>query len=161
MANIVYILLGSNQGNSQQNLANACNLIKERIGLIQTKSSIYRTAAWGNTEQKPFLNQVLLVQTELKPLDCLNTLLQIETEMGRIRKEKWEPRVIDLDILFYNSETIEADNLIIPHPFIAQRRFTLIPLAEISPNLFHPKLKQSILELLETCEDSLNVEKLA
>ncbi|MCF8255473.1 MAG: 2-amino-4-hydroxy-6-hydroxymethyldihydropteridine diphosphokinase [Bacteroidia bacterium] len=160
MTNNVYILLGSNQGDSKENLANACLFIKERIGLIQTKSSIYRTAAWGNTEQNPFLNQVLLVQTELKPMDCLNNLLQIETEMGRIRKEKWEPRVIDLDILFYNSEILNFENLIVPHPFIAQRRFTLIPLVEISPNYVHPKLNKTLLELLEICEDSLNVEKL-
>ncbi len=160
MPNLAYILLGSNQGNTKQNLLLANNLIEKNIGVITIISSIYETAAWGNTQQSAFLNQVILVRTKLLPKEVLHHLLAIETQMGRIRTTKWEPRILDLDILFYDNEIIEQVDLIIPHPFIQQRRFTLVPLVEIASNLMHPVLHKTIEELLATCEDNLNVEKI-
>jgi 2-amino-4-hydroxy-6-hydroxymethyldihydropteridine diphosphokinase len=160
MPNLVYILLGSNQGNTKQNLLLANYLIEKNIGVISIFSYLYETAAWGNTQQSAFLNQVILVRTKLLPKEVLHQLLAIETQMGRIRTTKWEPRIIDLDILFYDNEIIEQVDLIIPHPFIQQRRFTLVPLVEIASNLMHPVLHKTMEELLAICEDNLNVEKI-
>jgi 2-amino-4-hydroxy-6-hydroxymethyldihydropteridine diphosphokinase len=160
MPNLVYILLGSNQGNTKQNLLLANNLIEKNIGVITIISSLYETAAWGNTQQSAFLNQVILVRTKLLPKELLHQLLAIETQMGRIRTTKWEPRIIDLDILFYDNEVIEEVDLVIPHPFIQQRRFTLVPLLEIASNFMHPVLHKTMEELLAMCEDNLNVEKI-
>ena len=160
MPNLVYILLGSNQGNTKQNLLLANSLIEKNIGVITIFSSLYETAAWGNTQQSAFLNQVILVRTKLLPKEVLHQLLAIETQMGRIRTTKWEPRIIDLYILFYDNEIIEQVDLIIPHPFIQQRRFTLVPLVEIASNLMHPVLHKTMEELLAICEDNLNVEKI-
>lgn len=160
MPNLVYILLGSNQGNTKQNLLLANNLIEKNIGVISIISSLYETAAWGNTQQSAFLNQVILVRTKLLPKEVLQQLLAIETQMGRVRVTKWEPRIIDLDILFYDNEIVEQVDLIIPHPFIQQRRFTLVPLVEIASDLMHPVLHKTMEELLAICEDNLNVEKI-
>jgi 2-amino-4-hydroxy-6-hydroxymethyldihydropteridine diphosphokinase len=160
MPSFVYILLGSNQGNAVENLKNAASLIEEKLGNIVQFSSYYQTEAWGNTQQDPFVNQVILVQTKNSPLACLAINLAIEQSMGRVRKEKWEPRVIDIDILYYNNELIELPELTIPHPHMANRRFTLIPLAEIAPNLIHPKLGLNSVELLKICPDTLEVEKM-
>ncbi len=154
------ILLGSNLGNCLQNLKLAVELIQLRIGKINKASSIYKTAAWGNTEQGDFYNQVLLVETLLNPHELLTGLLSIEKNMGRERKYKWEPRIIDLDILYFGDQVVNDENLIIPHPWLHKRRFTLAPLVEISPDFVHPILVQSNQQLLEICEDLLSVEKL-
>jgi 2-amino-4-hydroxy-6-hydroxymethyldihydropteridine diphosphokinase len=160
MPSFVYILLGSNQGNAIENLKTAASLLEEKYGNIIQYSSFYRTEAWGNTKQAAFLNQVLLLQTKFTPMECLAINLAIESSMGRIRKVKWEPRVIDIDILYFNNEIIETPQLTIPHPQIANRRFTLIPLAEIAPNLVHPQLGLNSVELLKSCPDKLEVEKM-
>lgn len=155
-----YILLGSNLGNCLNNLKQALDLIQTHIGKIIKASSIYKTAAWGNTEQGDFYNQVLLLETTCTPQELLTKLLAIEKSMGRERKHKWEPRIIDLDILYYGNQIIKEDNLSIPHPWLHKRRFTLAPLAEISPDFLHPVLVQPNKHLLEICEDNLSVEKL-
>ncbi|OYU96002.1 MAG: 2-amino-4-hydroxy-6-hydroxymethyldihydropteridine diphosphokinase [Bacteroidetes bacterium B1(2017)] len=160
MPHLVYIVLGSNMGNSKENLANACHKIGQHIGQITRFSSLYQTAAWGNTEQNEFINQVILVQTELSAQETLTALLGIEKEMGRTRNKKWEPRIIDLDILFYDTLQVNEPNLIIPHPHLQDRRFTLIPLVEIAPSFVHPALIKTMAELLATCTDLLEVEKL-
>ena len=160
MASLVYILTGSNMGNSLENLELASSRIHESCGKIIQKSSVYKTAAWGNTSQNAFLNQVICIETALGPQELLTNLLFIETQMGRVRNEKWEPRVIDIDILFYDTLQLNEPNLILPHLFIQQRRFTLIPLVEIAPQLVHPVLQQSMIILLNQCEDELMVEKL-
>lgn len=161
MASMVYILLGSNQGNSIEQLKLAIQHIKGEVGNIEKSSSVYQTAAWGNTDQAPFSNQVILVRTEKNAEEVLRILLGIEKKMGRKRVVKWEPRMIDLDILFYNDLIMEEPNLTIPHPHLHERRFTLIPLVEIDENWVHPKLNKTMRELLESCEDKLSVEKIS
>jgi 2-amino-4-hydroxy-6-hydroxymethyldihydropteridine diphosphokinase len=133
--------------------------IQDKIGLIIKTSSIYETAAWGNTDQPSFLNCILLLSTHLNPDELLKSLLSIEAEMGRTREEKWAPRTIDLDILYYKDEIINSENLIIPHPQIQNRRFTLVPLCEILPDFIHPVLGVSNLDLLTVCKDNSEVVK--
>jgi len=157
---LAYLLLGSNMGQSKALLANAADQIQQLIGPIQVKSSIYKSDAWGKEDQDPFLNQVLLVETPLSASNLLQSLLQIEQQMGRIRSVKWGARIIDIDILFYDNEQIQDDNLIIPHPALAERRFTLIPLNEIAPYYLHPVFNKSIASLLLNCTDPLTVNLL-
>ena len=157
---LAYLLLGSNMGQSKALLANAADRIQQLIGPIQVQSSIYKSDAWGIEDQDPFLNQVLLVETPLSAYNLLQSLLKIEQQMGRIRSVKWGARIIDIDILFYDNEQIQDDNLIIPHPALAERRFTLIPLNEIAPDFLHPVLNKTIASLLLTCTDPLTVNLL-
>ncbi len=156
----VYLLTGSNEGLSIELLAQASSLIHQQVGEVQLKSSIYKTAPWGNTNQQDFLNQVLLVETTLNPTEVLHTILGIEANMGRVRHHKWAPRTIDIDVLFYDQLVLQETDLSIPHPLLHERRFTLIPLAEIAPELIHPTLKLSIKMLLANCKDNSTVEKL-
>jgi 2-amino-4-hydroxy-6-hydroxymethyldihydropteridine diphosphokinase len=157
--NTAYLLTGGNLGDRVYNLETARELIEEECGEIVKQSSIYETAAWGPVSQPDFLNQVLEIQTPLSPRRLLQTLMGIETEMGRHREERFAARTIDLDILFYNDLTIDEDGLIIPHPRLYTRRFVLVPLAEIAPSLIHPILQQSIVSLLANCTDPLDVKK--
>lgn len=129
------------------------------IGRISRSSAVYETAAWGNRQQPDFLNQVLVVETKLKAPALMQTILLIEEKMGRTRHKKNDPRVIDIDILFYNRESIDIPELTVPHPQIQNRRFVLIPLNELSPNLKHPVLQQTIHQLLTICPDKLDVRK--
>lgn len=155
---IAYLILGGNKGKKYQNLLSANNLIEKRIGKIIKQSEIYTTKAWGNTNQPDFLNQVIAVQTNLSPVEILTIILSIEIELGRIRtSQKWQERTMDIDILFYNDEVIKSPNLIIPHPFIQDRKFVLIPLAEIAKDLIHPIFKKNIETLLNECKDDLEV----
>jgi len=154
----IYLLLGSNQGNRRENLAIAQRAIGNTIGDIKKKSHIYKTAAWGKTDQPEFFNQVIEIETHLVPIDLLNQILQIENSMGRIRNEKWGPRIIDIDILFYNNDHVNMAELKVPHPGISQRKFTLVPLNEIATDLLHPVLKKNIATLLLECTDTSDVE---
>jgi 2-amino-4-hydroxy-6-hydroxymethyldihydropteridine diphosphokinase len=160
MNNGIFLLLGSNQGDPLQNLRKAAREIDERAGKIIRRSSCYKTAAWGISEQPEFYNQVLEIASVRRPELLLEELLLIEQEMGRVRVQKWGPRMIDIDILFYGSEIVDTPDLKIPHPGIPDRRFTLVPLGEIAPDWQHPVMKKSIAELLEVCEDKLPVERL-
>jgi 2-amino-4-hydroxy-6-hydroxymethyldihydropteridine diphosphokinase len=157
--NKTYLLLGSNMGNSQQQLSTAIKLIKKSIGKLTRQSKLYVTAAWGNANQPDFLNQVIIVETKLTGLQTISTILSIEKQMGRIRTIKNAPRIIDIDILFFNKDIVDEKNLNVPHPEIANRRFVLIPLNELSPNFKHPVFQQSIHHLLKNCKDPLNVKK--
>lgn len=157
--NKTYLLLGSNIGNSKLQLATATRLIKKNIGKVTRQSKLYSTAAWGNSNQPDFLNQVILVETKLTALQTISTLLSIEKEMGRIRTVKNAPRIIDIDILFFNKDIIQETILSVPHPEIQHRRFVLVPLNELSPNFKHPVFQQSIHHLLKICKDPLNVKK--
>ena len=157
---LAYLLLGSNMGHSQSLLSIAADHIQQLVGPIQAQSSIYISDAWGKEDQNPFLNQVISIETSLSAAHLLKSLLQIEQQMGRIRSVKWGARIIDIDILFYNNEKIQLDALTIPHPAIADRRFTLIPLHEIAPYYTHPVYQKTIAWLLENCQDPLGVKLL-
>ena len=155
-----YLLIGGNVGNRHQNLERARQLIEAKAGKLLNQSAIYETEAWGKEDQPPFLNQVLHVETALEPQALLQAILQAELEMGRQRDERYGPRTIDIDILLFNDLTLETPELIIPHPQLQQRRFALMPLAEIAATEIHPLLKKSIDELLLECPDKLGVKKL-
>lgn len=155
----IFLGLGSNLGNREENLSTAQKLIEEKVGKIRSKSSVYETAAWGITEQNAFLNQVIEVETHFSPSAVLHLVLKIEKDMGRIREIKWGERSIDIDILYYNNEVISTENLVVPHPFIQERKFVLVPLCEIAPAFVHPKLNQANLELLEKCQDSGEIKQ--
>jgi 2-amino-4-hydroxy-6-hydroxymethyldihydropteridine diphosphokinase len=156
----IYLLLGSNMGNSNEQLLNAQKNIVADVGNIKATSSLYSTAAWGNTNQADFLNQVLVVETNLPAAKLLKSILSIEKNMGRVRTIKNAPRIIDIDILFFNNDVLKLKNLTVPHPEIQNRRFVLTPLVELSPNFVHPSLKKTIHQLLIACKDPLNVQKI-
>lgn len=153
----LFILLGTNLGEKFQNLETARQEIEKSIGNITEASGIYETAAWGITDQPSFLNQVLQVTTELKPLNILEIALKIEEKMGRIREQKWGARLIDIDILYFGKKIFKNKILTIPHPFLQERKFTLAPLTEIAPDFLHPVLKVTNIELLERCDDDSEV----
>ncbi|WP_337043158.1 2-amino-4-hydroxy-6-hydroxymethyldihydropteridine diphosphokinase [Emticicia sp. 17c] len=155
--NQVYLGLGSNMGDRQANLALAREGIARELGPVVALSGIYETAAWGLTSQDDFLNQVLAVDTPLGATEVLAKVLAIEQSMGRVRKVKWGARIIDIDILYYNHELITLEGLTVPHPFLQERRFVLVPLAEIAPAFVHPKLHQTNAELLANCPDTSEV----
>jgi 2-amino-4-hydroxy-6-hydroxymethyldihydropteridine diphosphokinase len=154
-----YLLIGGNLGDRKENLSKAVDLISEHCGTVIKTSSLYETAAWGMTEQPSFLNQVLKIATSRSAKQLIRKILKIEKMMGRVRKEKLGPRIIDIDILFYENEIHDLSFLKIPHPEIQNRRFVLVPLAEINPELQHPVLNKTIAELLEECPDNLEVRK--
>jgi len=160
MKHLTYLLLGSNMDDPIKQLETASEWIYARAGDLICASAMYKTAAWGKTEQPDFINQVLLIKTALTPPELLNTLLSIEANMGRIRTEKYGPRRIDMDILLYDNIILNTPALTIPHPQLAHRRFTLLPLGEIAPTLCHPMSGLSIQTLIEQCTDPLSVEKL-
>jgi 2-amino-4-hydroxy-6-hydroxymethyldihydropteridine diphosphokinase len=153
--NKAYLLIGGNMGDRLANLENAKKAIEKDLGKILCTSSIYETAAWGIEDQPAFLNQALYIETKLDAKDLMNMLLQIEKNMGRIRLQPLGPRTIDLDIIFFNDEIMNTDNLTIPHPSMQKRNFVLTPLNEIAPDFIHPVFKRSIAQLLIDCEDSL------
>ena len=155
-----YLLLGSNLGNRHQHLADAELLISSGIGKIMNASSVYESAPWGFTDQPAFLNKVLLIETALLPNDLMQKILATEIQLGRVRKEKWHERIIDIDILFFDDQIIQTDDLTSPHPHLHERRFTLVPLNEIASQLQHPVLKKSIHQLLDECEDDSLVKKI-
>ncbi len=157
--NTLYLLLGSNLGNSRSRLTRAISLIEKKIGKVTRHSDLYSTAAWGNISQPDFLNQVIVAETALTAAAAMQTILGIEAQMGRIRTVKNAPRVIDIDILFFNREIINIPGLVVPHPQIQNRRFVLVPMNQLSPNLKHPVLNKTIHQLLIHCPDTLNVKK--
>lgn len=156
----VFVLLGSNQGKRKQFLSKAKKLLAEQCGKIVRESSVYETAAWGNNKQAYFLNQVIIISTNLSADNLMQSLLLIENKLGRVRKEKFGPRTIDLDILFYDDLVYHSAVVTIPHPAIQDRRFVLIPLIEIAPRKRHPVYLKTVSALLKECTDMLNVKKL-
>ncbi len=156
----IYLLLGSNLGDSKEVLNTAINHLNESVGRIVKTSSVYKTKAWGIEDQPDFLNQVLEIETNLKPQDLLEQILNIEKEMGRIRYQKWGMRIIDIDILYYGDKILKSNELTIPHPENQNRNFVLAPMAEIAPDFVHPELQKSQQELLEQCSDYLEVKRI-
>ncbi|MFN4082913.1 MAG: 2-amino-4-hydroxy-6-hydroxymethyldihydropteridine diphosphokinase [Bacteroidia bacterium] len=153
------LLFGSNMGNRYYHILLAQQYLSNH-GIFKAKSGLYKTAAWGNTQQKDFYNQATILQTNLLPLQLLKIIIETEEQLGRKRFIKWEPRTIDIDIIFFDNEVIEHPDLQIPHPYMQQRRFVLEPISEILPDLVHPVLNKNILQLLAECNDALPVEKL-
>jgi len=154
-----FLLIGGNLGDRWQNLDQARSMVTERCGPLLQQSSVYETAAWGREDQPDFLNQVLCIGTNLSPRKLLDTLLEIEQDMGRFRNKKYDPRLMDIDILLYEDEVIGESGLHVPHPRMASRRFVLAPLTEIAGSRIHPVTGMTIAEMLAACPDPLAVDK--
>jgi 2-amino-4-hydroxy-6-hydroxymethyldihydropteridine diphosphokinase len=159
LLNTVVFLTGSNVGNSMAYLNLASQYLQQHVGTLQASSAIYKTEAWGLQNQAAFLNQVLIITTTLNANAIMPHINKVETEAARVRTIKNAPRTLDVDILFYNNDIINTKKLIIPHPQIANRMFTLVPLNQLIPNFIHPVHNHSINTLLKLCKDTLMVEK--
>lgn len=150
---IAWLCLGSNQLKPRIQVQKAVRILCADPKIrITRKSSLVRTEAYGNEDQPDFRNQVIEIETQYSPLDLLQKSLTVEMEMGRVRKERWGPRVIDIDILMYEDEVMQGMSLTLPHPDFHQRRFVLELLCEIEPELRHPVLNKSMAQLLEELE---------
>lgn len=157
---IVYLGLGSNLGQREANMNRAIQLIEERAINLLRASSLYETTPWGYTQQPPFFNCVLEVETILPPQLLLETVKVIEQEVGRKKTFRWGPRLIDIDTILYDDVIIEQPDLQIPHPRMHERAFVLIPLAELASEFIHPKLGITIAELLQKVEGKEGVRKI-
>ena len=158
MENRYVLLLGSNVGDRLKILSNARQELARVIGHIISVSHVYETEAWGGIAQKAFLNQVLIIYSLLDPFAVLEKILMIEQENGRVRKERWSSRTLDIDILYFNKDIIQTEFLVIPHPELHKRRFTLKPLVEVDPDYVHPLLQLQNSQLLANCQDFLPVK---
>jgi 2-amino-4-hydroxy-6-hydroxymethyldihydropteridine diphosphokinase len=156
-----YLSLGSNFGDKLNTLQKAVNLISDNIGHVKKVSSIYKTKAWG-FDGDDFYNFCIEVSTNLNPEKLIEKVLEIEISLGRERKEtsNYENRNIDIDILLFDDEIIFYNNLKVPHPKMLERKFVLVPLTEIAPNIIHPIVKKTILICLQNCDDTGEIEKI-
>ncbi len=159
--NDAYLLTGGNMGDRLLYLSRAKEAIEGKCGKIVKASAIYETEAWGLEDQHPFYNQALLLQTDLDAKALLQCLLQIEAALGRKRELKYGPRIIDIDIIFFNDDIIRKEELSVPHPQLQNRRFVLMPLNEIAPQKVHPVFNKTVMQLLEECPDRLEVRRLS
>lgn len=158
---VAYIGLGSNIGDKAANLNRAIEELGKIPGIkVLAVSSIYKTEPVGDIEQEWFLNAAARIETILAPRELLDTLLNIERSLGRVREARWGPRVIDLDILLYDDLVINEEGLAIPHPYLHKRGFVLAPLGEIAPEVIHPVLEKSIKELLTGLHDDKKIERM-
>lgn len=158
MTNYVFLGLGTNLGDRETNLTKAQELIRKSIGQIDSRSAIYESEPWGFQSENNFLNMVIKVHTSLKPIDLVKEIQIIEGQLGRIRESRqYASRTIDIDILLYRNLVIDNPDLIIPHPLIQDRRFVLVPLCEIAPEMVHPVLSKTFVVLLKECRDDREV----
>jgi 2-amino-4-hydroxy-6-hydroxymethyldihydropteridine diphosphokinase len=158
---MVGLILGSNLDGKFEYLECAIALIKCNIGYVKNESSVYASPPWGYDSINEYVNQLIVVDTDLSPLELLDKNLLIEKVLGRERSENgYTDRTIDIDILFYNDEVCETERLILPHPRLHLRKFCLEPLAEVISDWEHPKLKIKISLLLKECEDKSDLRKI-
>ncbi len=157
--NKAYLLIGGNMGDRLANLNEAINQIRVWAGTIEKISSLYETAAWGNTQQPAFLNQALLINTTHSANQLMSILLEIENKLGRKRNLPMGPRTIDIDIIYFNDDVIKDKELNIPHASMIKRNFVLVPLVEIAPDYLHPVFNKSNSALLSECTDDCLVHK--
>ena len=159
--NHVYLLLGSNLGDSKSFIDKASDLIFKNIGKMIKESSLYESPPWGFTHENSFLNKVLFIETDFKAHEVLDECQKIERKMGRVRKKtsEYQAREIDVDILFFNNDIIQTEQLIVPHPRIEERRFTLLPLCEVTEHFVHPVSLLPLIYLLKECNDNSKVVK--
>jgi len=141
------LLLGSNMGDKHQNLKDSIHLLTLELGPLSKISSVYLTEPWGNIDQESFVNQAVIIPCRIKPMIVLEIILVIEQTLGRVRFEKWGPRLIDIDIIFYGQLMYQSDVLEIPHPYMQQRQFVLDPIAEITPHFRHPFLDKTVAQI--------------
>ncbi len=156
----IFLSLGSNLGDRRKNIERALDILESQKAHVVKRSSFYETEPVGVTDQPWFLNMCVEVATTIAPRDLLKVCLAIEDDLGRKRHEKWGPRIIDIDILFFGSLIIKEYDVIIPHQYLHERRFVLQPLSEIAPEFVHPVLGKTMVELLTGCTDSNVVRKL-
>lgn len=161
MSTLAYLLLGSNLGDRAARLAQARQDLAATAGRLIATSALYETAAWGVEDQPAFLNQVLALETELDASALLAACLAAEQQQGRERLVRWAARTLDVDILLFGQEIIATPSLAVPHPALPGRRFALVPLAELAPQLLHPQLHRTISQLLADCPDLLEVKEVA
>lgn len=153
------LLLGSNLENPILQLETAILKISQIVSSYRV-SSIYKTAAWGNTDQADFYNQAMEIESDYSASELLEKLLQIEQSMGRQRIHKWEPRIIDIDIIAMENLIVNTETLQVPHSHMQNRLFVLIPMNELNDTWLHPILEKNISELISECKDELAVHKI-
>jgi len=155
----VFLGIGSNLGNRENNMQQAVEHINKRVGGISRKSVIYETEPWGFRSDNAFLNMVIAVETQMSPQALLSEILYTESLLGRIRTEgQYSSRIIDIDILLYDDMVLSEPDLTIPHPLLHERKFVLIPLCEVASEMIHPVMKKTFRELLDICADRSNVK---
>ena len=169
--NSVALLLGGNEGDRVQLIMNAIAEVATRVGTVSMLSPLYETEPWGFDAEQPFLNMALVVDTDKTADEVLDTVMQIEADLGRQRpadttsddydgsvQRHYSSRPIDIDLIFYNNSVVETPRLTLPHPRMHQRRFVLEPLAQIIPDYIHPKIHKTVHQLCEECDDKCHVE---
>ena len=160
--NRVFLGIGGNLGDRLGNLRSAVKLIGERIGNVEKISSVYLSEPWGFKHAKYFTNIVAELQTSLSADEVLTKAFEIEAELKRTRSGKgYEGRTMDIDILFYNDEVINTEKLVVPHPYICQRLFVLLPMQEIAPDFIHPQNGKTMQKLAEICPDNGKIRKIS
>lgn len=157
----VYLCLGGNIGDTLNYFQNAVAMIGRRIGSVVSQSAVYQSEPWGFNAEQMFLNQVVVAETELEPHAVLELCLQIEAELGRTRSGNgYEPRTIDIDIIFFGHQIVSQPDLQVPHPLMHQRNFVLRPLCDVAADFVHPFFRKTVHQILAECDDNAMVKQL-